>query len=111
MVDVGLKRQIWALEEADIIPPEKAKAKQKEPVSFNKNMGGNKASQAAEPPPVEGGMGKLDIGWLNSRSGQVGRDMEAELWEKAKVFLEGVDANGSGKRSDVDDDGDQVMDN
>lgn len=107
MVDVGLKRQIWALEEADIIPAEKAKAKQKEEPVFK--MGGNKASQAAEPPPVEGGMGKLDIGWLNSRSGQVGRDMEAELWEKAKVFLEGVEAKASGKGK-VDDDGDQVMD-
>lgn len=72
-------------------------------------MGGNKASQAAEPPPVEGGMGKLDIGWLNSRSGQVGRDMEAELWDKAKVFLEGVEGDGFGKGK-VDDEGDQVMD-
>ncbi len=38
-----------------------------------------------------GSMGKLDIGWLNSRSGRVGRDMEAELWEKARVFLEGLE--------------------
>lgn len=37
----------------------------------------------------------LDIGWLNTRSNKVGRDMEAELWEKAKVFLEDMDAGGA----------------
>ena len=52
---------------------------------------------------VEGGTGKLDIGWLNSRSGKVGRDNEAELWGKAREFLEGV-------RRDLDEgEGDKVM--
>ena len=52
----------------------------------------------------EGGMGKLDIGWLNSRSGRVGRDMEAELWERARKFLEEVDggkANGEEEKQDM----------
>ncbi|CAG8972238.1 hypothetical protein HYALB_00001636 [Hymenoscyphus albidus] len=106
-VDVGLKRQIWGLEEAEIIPAEKAKAKLKEEQIF-KQMGGNKATQSAEPPPIEGGMGKLDIGWLNSRGGQVERDMEAELWAKARGFLEGNETNGSAKGK-VDGDGDLAM--
>lgn len=38
--------------------------------------------------PVEGKLGNLDIGWLNSRSGIVDRNMEAELWVKARKFLE-----------------------
>ena len=37
----------------------------------------------------------LDVGWLNSRSGKVGRDMEAELWAKARAFLEGLEAKNS----------------
>jgi hypothetical protein len=58
-------------------------------------MGGAKVGgAAAEGSVVEGGMGKLDIGWLNSRSGRVERDMEAELWERARVFLEGEKKEG-----------------
>jgi len=30
----------------------------------------------------------LDIGWLNSRSGRVEKELEAELWTKANLFLE-----------------------
>lgn len=36
----------------------------------------------------EGAIGKLDLGWLNSRAGKVDRGMEAELWKAAKTFLE-----------------------
>lgn len=39
---------------------------------------------------LENGTGKLDIGWLNTRSAKVGRDNEAELWAKARKFLENV---------------------
>lgn len=47
----------------------------------------------------EGGMGKLDIGWLNSRGGRVERDMEAELWGRARAFLErdGKEKEGEGE--------------
>jgi hypothetical protein len=38
------------------------------------------------------------VGWLNSRSGKVGRDMEAELWSKAKSFLETVEGLEHGQR-------------
>ena len=55
-------------------------------------------------------MGKLDIGFLNTRSGRVGRDMEAELWEKARSFLENLETEKPG--GDVqatDKDGDEDM--
>jgi hypothetical protein len=59
---------------------------------------------------ADGGMGKLDIGWLNSRSGRVGRDMEAELWEKARTFLEGLERGKSnGAEQKADDDHDEDM--
>jgi hypothetical protein len=54
---------------------------------------------------IEGGTGKLDIGWLNSRSGKVGRDNEAELWKKARTFLEGIELEeGVGDRDKVMED-------
>ena len=87
-VDVGLKRQIWGLEEAGIIVEKKVRETQ-EPRT------GEKIEKE-----IEGGTGKLDIGWLNSRSGKVGRDNEAELWKKAREFLEGIDAE---ERSGADD--------
>lgn len=102
-MDIGLRRQIYGLEEANIIPPDFAKprkAGQEGPAT-----GGMRAAAAPAEPPVSGesGMGKLDIGWLNSRSGRVGRDMEAELWEKVTGFLEDLEkkkTNGSGAASD-----------
>ena len=82
-VDVRLKRQIMALEEAGII-----------------SLGGSKdtkqpgAGGTIEPNGV-GNIGNLDVGWLNSRSNKVERDMEAELWTKARAHLEGlVEAGG-----------------
>lgn len=99
-VDVRLRRQILGLEEADIIPADKAKSKNKgksavEPTEPRRpavpgNMAGSKTDDVAP----EGGMGNLDIGFLNSRSGRVGRDMEAELWSKSRKFLEDLD-NGN----------------
>lgn len=51
-------------------------------------MPGRPAQEADASTADVSSLGKLDIGWLNSRSGRVGRDMEAELWEKARIFLE-----------------------
>lgn len=90
-----MKRQIWGLEEADIISPEKAKVKGKadgqDPLARARAGG----APVGEANTTDGGMGKLDIGWLNSRSGRVGKDMEAELWAKAKNFLENVEKDKS----------------
>ncbi|KAL3419579.1 mediator complex protein [Phlyctema vagabunda] len=91
-VDVNLRRQILGLEEANIIPPDKVK-----PKSVAGKSAESQGSIASVDKAIvtEGTMGKLDIGWLNTRSGRVGRDMEAELWAKAKTFLEGLDENKS----------------
>lgn len=99
-VDVGLKRQIYGLEEADIIPAEKAKAKKKKE-DDSQAMGSARATVPTEATVAEGGMGKLDIGWLNSRSGRVERDMEAELWGKARVFAEGLEGSQNGSSKDA----------
>jgi hypothetical protein len=75
-IDVGLQRQIHGLEEADIIPQGK------------KEVLGIDTKKGEEKPFVQGTLGGLDIGWLNSRSATVDRNMERELWTEAKRFLE-----------------------
>lgn len=72
-VDVQLKRQIWGLEEASIISLKESKA----------------VGVSLEPNGV-GDIGGLDVGWLNSRSNKVDREMEAELWEKMRTVLEHI---------------------
>ncbi|KAJ4013981.1 uncharacterized protein FIESC28_08899 [Fusarium coffeatum] len=81
-VDVKMKRQIFALEEASIInlaPPQR-----------QENNGPVLASQK---PNGVGAVGNIGAGWLNSRGTRVERDMEAELWEKAKDLLKKNEAS------------------
>lgn len=88
------------MEEANIIPAEIAKTKKT--VERNSQRDGPSISSDLSM-VTEGTMGKLDIGWLNSRSGRVGRDMEAELWSKAKIFVEQLDKEkGEGNSEDQD---------
>lgn len=75
-VNVRLKRQIWGLEEAGIL---KDKPKDDE---------GSAGPRPMLEPNGLGMIGNLDVGWLNSRSNQVEREMEAELWTKAREHLE-----------------------
>lgn len=80
-VDVHMKRQIMALEEAGIVNL----------TTQQSQAGVPKAGVKAEPslrPNGVGAVGSLDVGWLNSRSTRVERDMEAELWGEAKTMLE-----------------------
>ncbi|KAI9724882.1 MAG: hypothetical protein M1812_000158 [Candelaria pacifica] len=95
-IDVRLRRQIYALEEADIISTETPKDSQTSlavPAAFAA-LGGGAASATPSQTASEkatsavGGLGSLDVGWLNSRSDTVGKEMEAEIWEKAKNFLQ-----------------------
>lgn len=80
-IDVGLQRQLLGLEEADIIPAGKKEAQD---VAANEQL-------------VQGRLGHLDIGWLNSRSAIVDRNVETELWEKARLFLEDLKVGKDGK--------------
>lgn len=97
-VDVRLKRQIFGLEEAGILTLDGAR------LPKDKDAAGGGGGGGAQKPTLEpnglGMMGSLDVGWLNSRSNQNERDMEAELWTKARKTLEsvagGAGANGGG---------------
>lgn len=75
-VDLSSKQQLKTLKDAQIIPKGTKK--------------GDRKVDAAKP-TSDDRADVMDIGWLNTRSQKVGRDMEAEIWEKARVFLEGAD--------------------
>ena len=78
-VDVRMGRQIDALKEAGIVSL---------PDDAPKESAGPGQKAASLKPNGMGAVGNLDVGWLNSRGDRVERDMEAELWSKAKGLLE-----------------------
>lgn len=91
-VGARLRRQIYALEEADIIPTD---SPTKDIGSVNARSGAAGLGTAQAQTGVEkansavmGGLGNLDLAWLNSRSDTVGRDMEAQIWAQTRSFLE-----------------------
>jgi hypothetical protein len=102
-VAVRLRRQAYALEEAGIITPEaaslssisvkSAKPPPAKPSVTKPGMRGPPPPQQIEQQPeriTNGGLGKQDIGWLNSRGNRVGADKEKELVEDAKKLLQDV---------------------
>ena len=84
-IDVGLRRQISALEDAEIIPSETA-YKESQASQIGLTIAGQK--QASKGAVTGGGLGSLDVGWLNSRNDRVGKEKEAELWDSAVAFLQ-----------------------
>ncbi|KAI0016023.1 mediator complex, subunit Med11 [Xylariomycetidae sp. FL0641] len=95
-VNVGMKRQIWGLEEAGIISPGK------KDIQNIKEEGGEVQASGTRigtlEPDGTGKIGGLDVGWLNSRSNKVERDMEAHLWDESertlRLLLQHNDPNG-----------------
>lgn len=85
-IDVLLRRQIFALEEAQIIQADPiAKDGTTQPTSF---AAGLVASQKSEKSAVVGfGQGNLDVAWLNSRNDKVAKEFEAEIWGEADVLV------------------------
>lgn len=83
-VNVRMKRQIWGLEEAGIIRSSDA------PTS---DAAGDDNTRTLEP-DGNGKIGGMDVGWLNSRSNKVERDMESELWDQAEAFLKDMIKKG-----------------
>ncbi|KAF7121931.1 hypothetical protein CNMCM5793_009485 [Aspergillus hiratsukae] len=80
-IDVRLRRQVYALEEAAILAPESASRTGDLPGA------GGGATGATNP---------LDVSWLNSRKDTVGKDKEAELWAAARQFVEQLgDSSGA----------------
>ena len=105
-IDVRLRRQIYALEEADIVSPESA-AKETQPkitvppaLAVMGGAQGHDFSKQAKPEKASGGLGNLDVGWLNSRNDKVEKEMEAELWAKAREMVERYEKSSGGKRDD-----------
>lgn len=96
-IDVRLRRQIYALEDSKIIP---AESKSKEILDSQNvpvvrtpigTLGPpSKHSQAKKGTITGGGLGSLDIGWLNCRNDSVGKEKEAELWQEAQAYVEGL---------------------
>jgi hypothetical protein len=101
-IDVRLRRQIYALEEAQIIavdPP--AKESSAAPVAhgiFGEATATTALSQAASQrvsknaSTTASSLGNLDVGWLNSRNDKVGKQMEAELWARASNLVQKLES-------------------
>ena len=93
-IDVRLRRQIYALEEADILSP--SFAVEKVELLLPGSQGSTSALGSSQGTTGASGgkgvgMGVLDVGWLNSRNDSVGKEMEAELWKGLEGLLKGVE--------------------
>ncbi|KAI9786082.1 MAG: hypothetical protein M1816_008110 [Peltula sp. TS41687] len=85
-ISVRLRRQIYALEEAEIIPHE-LPAKEIGSVNARSGAAAIGGSDRAVGAAI-GGLGNLDLAWLNSRNDAVGRDMEAQIWAQTRSFVQ-----------------------
>ena len=87
---------MYALEEANIIAAEihtlssSAPSRQQQP-NGGTGRGAPATASLAEPERItNGGLGNLDVGWLNSRGNKVGVEKEAELMKEARELAEQV---------------------
>lgn len=72
-IDVRLRRQVYALEEAGILTPDSASR-----TVESTGATATGTNSAANP---------LEISWLNSRKDTVGKDKEAEIWAATREFI------------------------
>ena len=89
-----MRRQAYALEEAGIIAAEApvmgGSVQQRQAASSaspSRALPNGTSAQKAER-ITNGGLGNLDVGWLNSRGNRVGAQKESELIAEAKELLE-----------------------
>ncbi|KAL4749076.1 hypothetical protein BDW72DRAFT_142333 [Aspergillus terricola var. indicus] len=90
-IDVRLRRQVYALEEASILAPDSS------------SRTGDSGSGAA----AGGTSNPLDVSWLNSRKDTVGKEKEAELWAAARQFVQRINQANSEDKATVKVEGDQ----
>ena len=88
-IDVRLRRQVYALEEADILAPDSTSR-----TGNSSGVNATGVSTTANP---------LEISWLNSRKDTVGKDKEAELWTAAREFVANLDQKSGGESQSVGD--------
>lgn len=89
-IDAQLRRQITALEDAGVLPSE-AVIEESQPTPAQSQTGLDPAKRPPTKPKstiTNGGLGNIDIGWLNSRNDNVEKIMEAELWEQAQALVQ-----------------------
>ncbi|KAI1774418.1 mediator complex, subunit Med11 [Hypoxylon cercidicola] len=96
-VNVGMKRQIYGLEEADIVTLDTNESQSTEAESSKTAGAGNR--NVPLQPDGDGKIGGLDVGWLNSRSDKVERDMEADLWNEAEALLQRLLQTGNSSQT------------
>lgn len=88
-VAAKLKRNVYGLEEAGIISAEASDAGDNEPPRLGAGRQLGKPVKEEASRITNGGMGNLDVGWLNSRGNKVGAEKENELMQEARELLEG----------------------
>lgn len=107
-VNVLIKRQLWALDEANIITLPKPQlgtgdesqqllsqpnsslpltATSSQPYSSNEMGTASTTAQQRLGPDGRGMIGKLDVGMLNSQTGTVEEELDRELWQKMRDNL------------------------
>ncbi|KAI4217099.1 MAG: hypothetical protein LQ351_000408 [Letrouitia transgressa] len=95
-IDVRLRRQVNALDAAGITPPEPILRESQTnpnassaPLTVPKPLNAPTARHgtSSKGSLTAGGLGDLDVGWLNGRNDHIAKDMEAELWDTARKFL------------------------
>ncbi|KAL4872699.1 hypothetical protein BDV12DRAFT_193044 [Aspergillus spectabilis] len=91
-IDVRLRRQVYALEEAAILGPDSSSR------SGDLSVAGAGAAGASN---------SLDISWLNSRKDTVGKEKEAELWAAARQFVHQMNQAQPGENGRVKVEGGQ----
>lgn len=101
-IDVHLRRSIYALEEANILPAEGSSKENQTPMPAVPASTGSSLVPSAQHPKqignskvaiTGGGLGSLEVGWLNSRNDKAGREIEKDTWQEVERFL-GQDRTG-----------------
>ena len=97
-LDVRLRRQILALEEARILPSEISSKEIQADLLLPlrtpgaRNVLNTPTLRHTSTATITGGeLGSLDIGWLNSRNDHVGKEKQADSWEDARRFVEMIE--------------------
>ena len=106
-IDVGLRTQINALEEAKIISSEEAANGRSDFAAGSSGLAAPRderpaVSAKAKDAVTGGGLGNLDVGWLNSRNDYVGKQMEAELWKQASEFVTELESKRSNEKENLE---------